>query len=52
MVLGQAVNLKKKARIQIKDSCVLIGTVDEQGLLGENEIFVQISRCNYENTNK
>ena len=47
MVLGLAVNLKKKARIQIKDSCVLIGVVDERGILEENEVFVKISRGSY-----
>ncbi len=29
MVLGNSVNLKKKARIKIKDSAVLIGIIDE-----------------------
>ena len=29
MVLGLALNLKKKARIKIRDSCVLIGVIDE-----------------------
>ena len=33
MVLGSAVNLKKKARIKIKDSCVLIGIPDDRGIL-------------------
>lgn len=40
MVLGQAINLKKKARIKIKDSCVLIGTIDETGILKQGEIFI------------
>ncbi len=29
MVLGLALNLNKKARIKIRDSCVLIGVIDE-----------------------
>ena len=44
MVLGNSVNLKKKARIKIRDSAVLIGIIDEQGLLNEGEIFVRIQR--------
>lgn len=48
MVLGNALNLKKKARIKIKDACVLIGVVDELGLLAEGEIFVQIERNSFE----
>jgi hypothetical protein len=40
MVLGNAVNLKKKARIKIKDSCVLIGVCDDRGILGEGEVFI------------
>ena len=42
MVLGNSVNLKKKARIKVRDSCVLIGIIDEEGILNEGEIFVQI----------
>jgi RNA-dependent RNA polymerase len=48
MVLGQAVNLKKKARIKMKKSCVLIGVIDERGLLEDGEVFVQIQRQSYE----
>ena len=48
MVLGQAVNLKKKARIKVPKSCVLIGVIDERGLLNEGEIFVRIQRESYE----
>jgi RNA dependent RNA polymerase len=44
MVLGSAVNLKKKARIKITDSCVLIGCTDERGILEEGEVFIQINR--------
>ena len=40
MQLNQYMNLKKKARILLPDSCVLIGIVDTTGLLEENEIFV------------
>lgn len=42
MVLGQYVSLKKKARIIINDSCVLIGVPDEAGVLEEGQVFVQI----------
>lgn len=47
MVLGNSVNLKKKARIKIRDSAVLIGIIDEQGLLNEGEIFVRIQRQSF-----
>lgn len=40
MQLNQFINLKKKARILLPDSCVLIGVVDPTGTLEENEIFV------------
>lgn len=42
MILGQALRLRQKSRIKIRDACVLIGVSDEQGVLEENEIFVQI----------
>ena len=42
MILGQALSLKNKARIKMRDACVLIGVPDEQGLLEEHEIFVQV----------
>ena len=42
MVLGQALRLKNKARVKLRDACVLIGVPDEQGILEENEIFVQV----------
>lgn len=42
MVLGNSVNLKKKARIKISNSSVLMGIIDERGLLNEGEIFVRI----------
>ncbi|CDW74505.1 rna-directed rna polymerase [Stylonychia lemnae] len=48
MVLGLAVNLKKKARIRIKNSCVLIGVIDETGSLNDGEIFVKINRSSYD----
>jgi hypothetical protein len=47
MVLGNSVNLKKKARIKIRDSAVLIGIIDDQGLLNEGEIFVRIQRQSF-----
>ena len=42
MILGQALRLKNKARVKLRDACVLIGVPDETGTLEENEIFVQI----------
>ena len=42
MVLGNSVNLKKKARIKVRDSAVLMGVIDENGILNEGEIFVRI----------
>jgi hypothetical protein len=40
MQLNQYLNLRKKARILLPDSCVLIGVIDPTGTLEENEIFV------------
>ena len=48
MVLGHAVNIKKKARIKIKDSCVLIGVIDESGILEENEVHIRIEPRSFE----
>jgi hypothetical protein len=39
--------LIKKARIVLPDSALLIGVVDENGILEEDEIFVQIKRDNF-----
>jgi hypothetical protein len=36
MQLNSMLNLKKKARILLPDSCVLIGIIDPSGLLEEN----------------
>lgn len=44
MVLGNSVNLKKKARIKVRDACVVIGIIDELGILEEGEVFVRIQR--------
>jgi hypothetical protein len=33
-------NIKKKARILVPDSCVLIGVIDDKGILEENEVYV------------
>jgi hypothetical protein len=49
MVLGHAVNIKKKARIKIRDSCVLIGVIDESGLLEENEVHIRVESRIFEN---
>lgn len=35
MVIGQLASLRKKARIMIQDSCVLIGVADQLGILEE-----------------
>jgi hypothetical protein len=40
MQLNQYMNLKKKARIPVEKSCVLIGVADPYGCLEENEVFV------------
>lgn len=44
MVLGNAVHLKNKARIKVKDACVLIGVIDDRGLLEAGEVFIRIQR--------
>jgi hypothetical protein len=46
MQLTSYLSLKKKARIIVPNSCVLIGVVDDQGILEENEVFIQIRRDN------
>lgn len=48
MQLNQYLNLKKKARILMPDSCVLMGVIDPTGTLQENEIFVQIKKDNFQ----
>jgi RNA-dependent RNA polymerase len=40
-------NLKKKARILLPDSCVLIGIVDPAGILEAGEIFVQVRKDSF-----
>ena len=52
MVLGNAVNIKKKARIKVSDACVLIGIIDERGILEEGEVFIRICRSSYEIDNE
>ena len=47
MVLGNAVHLKKKARIKIRDSAVLIGICDERGYLKEGEVWISVSRRSF-----
>jgi hypothetical protein len=39
--------LKKKQRILVPDSCILIGVIDEAGHLKAGEVFVQIQRGSY-----
>jgi RNA-dependent RNA polymerase len=47
MQLNQSMNLKKKARILLPDSCVLIGIIDPTGTLEENEVFVQTRKDSF-----
>ena len=47
MQLNQFMNLKKKARILLPDSCVLIGIIDPSGILEQGEIFVQTRKDNF-----
>ncbi len=44
MQLSQTLSIKKKARIILEDSCVLIGVVDDRGILGPNEVYIQIRK--------
>lgn len=46
--MNQYVSLKKKARILLNDSCVLIGVMDPTGSLEQDEIFVQIRKDNFQ----
>jgi hypothetical protein len=48
MVLGHAVSIKKKARIKIPDACVLIGVIDERGILKEGEVYIRIEPRSFE----
>jgi len=47
MQLNQSTSLKKKARILLPESCVLIGIVDPTGTLEEDEVFVQTRKDNF-----
>jgi RNA-dependent RNA polymerase len=40
--LSKTISMKKKARILVEDSCVLIGVVDDLGILGPDQVYVQI----------
>jgi hypothetical protein len=40
MALGSALSLKHKARIRMRKACVLIGVIDDDGILDEGEIFL------------
>ena len=40
-------NIKKKTRILLPDSCVLIGIIDPTGTLEHDEIFVQTRKDNF-----
>lgn len=52
MVLGNAVHLKKKARIKVKDSAVLMGICDETGFLREGEVWISVNPSSFENEEK
>lgn len=47
MELNQKLNLKKKARILLPESCVLLGIVDPTGTLEEGEVFVQLRKDSF-----
>lgn len=38
--LSMYLSIKKKARILIRDSGTMIGVVDSEGILEENEVFI------------
>lgn len=37
-------NLKMKSKILVPESAILLGVIDEQGILEENEVYIQIRR--------
>ena len=39
--------LINKAKILVPNSAVIMGVIDEDGILEEDEVFVQIKRDNY-----
>lgn len=45
--LSILLKLKQKAKILVAESAVLIGVVDEEGVLEEDEVFVQLKRDNF-----
>ena len=45
--LSILLKLKQKAKILVAESAVLIGVVDELGILEENEVFVQLKRDSF-----
>ena len=47
MQLSTHMAIKKKARILVPDSTVLIGVIDDRGILEEDEVFIQIRKDNY-----
>lgn len=40
MQLNAHLNIKKKAKILVPNSCCLIGVIDDKGILEENEVFI------------
>lgn len=45
--LSNYLNLRKKARILVPESATLIGIPDDDGILNEDEVFVQIRPDNF-----
>lgn len=45
--LSKNIALKKKCKILIKKSCILIGAADPSGLLKEGEIYLNICTSEY-----
>ena len=37
-------NLKKKARIIVPESCLLIGVIDADGILEEDEVYISLKK--------
>jgi RNA-dependent RNA polymerase len=42
--------LRRKARILLPESAILMGVIDESGILAEDEVFVQLKRDNFRET--
>ena len=42
--------MKKKARIRVKNACVLIGVIDDSGVLEDGEVYISVNRTSFEPT--